>query len=118
MVYFNKGIEYYNKKNYKKAIEMYCKSIELKENETASMYNAAVCFIKLKNYINAIPLIKAALERKKDSKYYFNLGYCYAMLKESKLALIYFNRAWALDNDDTECEKAINILLKQLTVDN
>lgn len=114
MVYFTKGIEYYNKKNYKKAIEMYCKSIELKENETASMYNAAVCFIKLKNYVNAIPLIRAALERKKDSKYYFNLGYCYAMLKESKLALIYFNRSWALDNDDTECEKAINILLEKL----
>lgn len=114
MLYFDKATEYYNKKDYKKALEFYGKSIEMKENEAAAMYNAGVCFIKLKNYTDAISLIKAAIERKQDSKYYFNLGYCHAMLSHNKEALIYFNTAWALDNTDTECEKAIKMLTDKL----
>ncbi|AJD31757.1 MULTISPECIES: tetratricopeptide repeat protein [Clostridium] len=114
MSYFNKANSYYNTKDYEKAINLYKKAAEIKENEASSLYNASVCFIKLKQYEKAIPLLKRALILKKDSKYFFNLGYCYAMLKNNKKALVYFNTAWALNHKDEDCEKAINIIVKNL----
>lgn len=112
MNYFQKANELYNTKDYKKAIELYQKAIEVKENESAAYYNSAVCFIKLTKYESAISLLKKAICLKTDSKYFFNLGYCYAMLKDNKKALIYFNTAWSMDNSDKDCEKAINLILE------
>jgi tetratricopeptide (TPR) repeat protein len=112
MSYFQKANELYNDKDYKKALAMYKKAIDSKENEAASLYNSAVCFIKLGKYEKAIPLLKASIMEKRDAKYFFNLGYCYAMLKDNKKALVYFNTAWSLDNSDTDCEKAINLIMK------
>lgn len=112
MNYFEKANDLYNTRDYKSAIIMYQKAAMYKDNEAASLYNAAVCFIKLKNYDKAIPLLKSAIIKKREGKYFFNLGYCYAMLKNNKKALIYFNTAWSLDNNDGDCEKAINIIIK------
>ncbi|GAA0748205.1 tetratricopeptide repeat protein [Clostridium oceanicum] len=114
MGYFQKANSYYNTKDYKKAIDLYKKAANIKENEASSLYNASVCFIKLKQYSRAIPFLKSAIDFKKDSKYFFNLGYCYAMLKNNKKALIYFNTAWSLNNNDYDCERAINIINKSL----
>jgi Putative Zn-dependent protease, contains TPR repeats len=111
MNYFNKANELYNTKDYKKAIELYKKSIEIKENEAAAYYNAAVCFIKLNEFEKAIPLLKNAINIKIDSRYFFNLGYCYAMTNDNKKALVYFNTSWSLDNSDNDCEKAINLIM-------
>ncbi len=36
------------------------------------------------------------------------------MLKNNKKALLYFNTAWSIDNDDKECEKAINLLVENI----
>lgn len=88
------------------------KAIETKENEAGAYYNSAVCFIKLLKYEKAIFLLKKAISLKMDSKYFFNLGYCYVMLKDNKKALIYFNTAWTLDNSDKDCEKAINLIIQ------
>jgi tetratricopeptide (TPR) repeat protein len=117
MNYFNKANEFYNTKDYRRAIDLYQKAIELKDNESASYYNSAVCFIKLKEYSRAIPLLKMAISIKIDSKYLFNLGYCYAMLKNNKKALLYFNTAWTLDGSDKDCEKAINLIINSYKKD-
>lgn len=111
MSYFQKANEFYNTKDYKRAIAMYQKAIETKENEAAAFYNAAVCFIKLGQYDKAISLLESAISKKKESRYFFNLGYCYTMMKNNKKALIYFNTAWALDNSDKDCEKAISLII-------
>lgn len=112
MSYFNKANECYNNKDYTNALTLYLKSIKFKENETSSLYNAAVCLIKLCYYEKASILLKRAIIIREDSRYYFNLGYCKIMLKDKKKALIYFNKAWALDNSDKECERAISIITK------
>ncbi|WP_061995703.1 CDC27 family protein [Clostridium sp. ATCC 25772] len=112
MKYFEKANDLYNKKQYEHAINFYKKSIETKENEAASLYNTAVCFIKLKEFDKAIINLHNALNIKKESSYFFNLGYCYAMINEKNKALNYFNIAWSLNPKDTECEKAINLILK------
>jgi tetratricopeptide (TPR) repeat protein len=112
MNYFEKANDLYNTKDYEKAISMYQKAVQIKDNEAPSLYNAAVCFIKLKQYEKAIPLLKSAIDKRRDSKYFFNLGYCFAMLKDNKKALINFNTAWSIDNDDCDCEKAINLIIR------
>jgi tetratricopeptide (TPR) repeat protein len=117
MSYFQKANDFYNTKDYKRAIAMYQKAIEIKENEAAAFYNAAVCFIKLNQYEKAISLLKTAISQKKESRYFFNLGYCYTMIKDNKKALVYFNTAWALDNTDKDCEKAINLIVNNYKKD-
>lgn len=111
MNYFEKANESYNIRDYNKAINLYKKAIKNKENESCSFYNTAVCFIKLKKYEEALYYLKEAIKLKKESKYFFNLAYCYAMLNNSKKALIYFKTAWSLDNNDKDCEKAINFIM-------
>lgn len=113
MNYFNEANNLYNSKEYEKAIDYYEKAISNKENEACSYYNSGVCFIKLKEYDKAISMLKLAIKIQPDSKYFFNLGYCYAMKNDSKKALVYFNIAWSLNNSDIDCKKAIDILLEK-----
>lgn len=114
MRYFEKANDLYYYKEYRTAIKMYKKSLDLKENEVSCLYNSSVCFIKLKEYKSAIPLLEEAIKLKYESKYFFNLAYCYAMLQDYKKSLIYFNKAWCLNSRDSDCEKAISIILKSL----
>lgn len=113
MSYFSEANNQYNCKNYDDAIDLYMKAIEDKDNISSSYYNAAVCQIKLKNFGDAIRLIRKALETREESKYYFNLGYCYAMLKDNRNGLINFNIAKRLDPYDKDADKAINEILEQ-----
>ncbi|OFI06110.1 tetratricopeptide repeat protein [Clostridium acetireducens DSM 10703] len=113
MSYFQQANNLYSNRNYKKAIAMYKKALHAKENEASSLYNAAVCFIKLKDLKKAISLLELAINKKRESKYFFNLAYCYVLLKNHKKALIYFNTAWSLDPSDKDCEKAINIIMNK-----
>ncbi len=110
--YFKKANDYYNKKEYKKAISLYKKAIENEESEACSLYNSAVCYIKLQDYDKAIELLKKALAIKLDNKYLFNLAYCYSLLGDNAKALTYFNWSWAYNNDDFECKKAISMILE------
>ena len=113
MNYFSEANKLYNTKEYEKAIEYYKKAVESDENKACSYYNSGVCFIKLKNYDEAIFMIKEAIKLQRDSKYFFNLGYCYAMKDLNDKALIYFNMSCSLNNKDTDCEKAINLILSK-----
>lgn len=114
MNFFIEGNKLYNSQDYIRAIDCYKKAVAQKDNEACSYYNAGVCFIKLKDYDNAISMIKNALSLQKDSKYYFNLGYCYAMKEDTNKALVNFNMAWALNNEDEDCEKAIKLITSKL----
>ncbi|MGL4772202.1 MAG: tetratricopeptide repeat protein [Clostridium sp.] len=114
MDYFAEGNKLYNNHEYEKAIDCYKQAVSSKTNEACSYYNAGVCFIKLKDFHNAISMIMEALRLQTESKYYFNLGYCYAMIENTKQALINFNIAWSLNNDDQDCEKAINLITSKL----
>lgn len=107
---FAEGNNFYNTKDYSNALAYYKKAIANGENEACSYYNCGVCFIKLKDFDNAIIMIKSALSIQKESKYFFNLAYCYAMKEDTNKALIYFNMAWSLDYNDLDCEKAINLI--------
>lgn len=113
MYYFDMANSEYGLKNYDKAIELYKKAIDAGDNKISSFYNTAVCYIKLHKYDNAICFLKIAISKKADSKYYYNLGFCYSMLNDNRKALMYFNTAWAIDNDDPDCKKAVNFILNK-----
>lgn len=113
MHYFDMANTQYRLENYDKAIDLYKKAIYEEDNEISSLYNTAVCYIKLHKYENAICFLKIAISKKADSKYYYNLGFCYSMLNNTKKALIYFNTAWAIDNEDADCEKAVTFILNK-----
>ncbi|MGL4990747.1 MAG: tetratricopeptide repeat protein [Sarcina sp.] len=115
MNYFSKANDYYNKQDYPIALEYYNKAIESNQYESHSYYNAGVCYIKLKDFDKAIEMITAALKYCKESKYFFNLAYCYSMKKDNQKALRFFNLAWALDNNDKDCERAIKLISKKLS---
>lgn len=114
MNYFNEGNKLYNVQNYLRAIDCYKKSAIQKQNEACSYYNAGVCFIKLKEFDKAIIMLKNAISIQRESKYYFNLGYCYTMKNKLDRALQFFNVAWAINNNDIDCEKAITLLISKL----
>lgn len=114
MNYFNEGNKLYNIQNYNRAIDYYKKSAEKNQNKACSYYNAGVCFIKLKDFDNAIDMLKKAISIQNESKYFFNLGYCYAMKECSSKALRLFNLAWSLNHDDNDCEKAINLIISRI----
>lgn len=114
MDYFSEANTLYNSKEYKKALNFYKKALDEDESNSASCYyNSSVCYIKLKKYTEAIEDLKKALTLKEESKYFFNLAYCHALLGNNKDALYYFNKAWCLNENDKDCEKAINLLLKK-----
>lgn len=113
MNHFNEGNKFYTEKQFHKAINSYKLSIDSNENVPCSYYNIGVCYIKLKDFDCAIEMIKKSLSLQKESKYYFNLAYCYAMKQETNKALLYFNLAWSLDSSDSDCEKAIKLLLSK-----
>jgi tetratricopeptide (TPR) repeat protein len=110
---FVKGNELYNNKNYGEALSYYIKAIDEKDNEPYSYYNASVCYIKLKDFSKAIDMLSKAIDLNLDAKYFFNLAYCYSMINSPQKALRYFNMAWALDNSDKDCEKAINLIVNK-----
>lgn len=111
MGYFEMANREYSLNNYIKAIELYKKASVTDDNEISSLYNIAVCHIKLKQYRNALNFLKEAISKKADSKYYYNLGYCYSMVGENKKALLYFNTAWSINNSDDDCKKAVDFIL-------
>ena len=58
----------------------------------------------------------------KQAKYLYNKAEeiinTYAMLKENKKALLNFNLAWATNNNDEDCKKAMNLILKKAIAEN
>lgn len=111
MGYFEMANKEYALNNYSKAVELYKKASISGDNEISSLYNIAVCHIKLKQYANALTFLKEAISKKADSKYYYNLGYCYSMVGDNKKALLYFNTAWSIDSKDDDCKKAVDFIL-------
>lgn len=68
-----------------KKLLTFTKAVQYKDNRSAALYNSSVCFIKLKEYKKAISLLKSAIMLKRESKYFFNLAYCYVILNDNKL---------------------------------
>ena len=121
----------YNNKKYKEAIIFYKRNIEYLLNENIEhyyknnntnlnqdYYNIGVCYIKLKDYDKALENFKLALNYYKDTRYYFNIGYIYAMKENLKKAYIYFNLAWSLNHNDNDCKDVLKKIEPNMSFSN
>ena len=106
---FERGNKLFKCEDYIAAIEEY-KRCQDDYNKVACLYNIGTCYIKLKQWEDAILYIKKAIRLKEKSEYYFNLGYCYAMMKQNQKSIKYFQKSLELNPYDEDAEKAIRQL--------
>lgn len=114
---FNEANILCNNKEYTKAIAIYKQCIDNDEQTEKAYYNLGTCYIKMKEYNKAIDTFRTVL--KINDTYvnaYYNLGYAYSRIDDCKKAYRCFNIAWSLNNEDQECEKAINLLSSKLNI--
>lgn len=118
--YLEQANKHYNEADYIKALDLYKKSLEENEivyDKSIQLYNIGVCYLKLKDYEKSIEYLKEAVkENNRDSRYFFNIGYAYSLLNNAKESYRHFNIAWALNNNDIDCEKAIKLLEAKILI--
>lgn len=106
-----------NNKEYTKAIDIYKKCIDNDEQTEQAYYNLGTCYIKTKEYNKAVDAFRAVLKiNDVYANAYYNLGCAYSRIDDYKKAYRCFNIAWSLNNEDKECEKAINLLESKLNI--
>ena len=99
-VWFAKGENAYNKKEYKEALEAFSKVIELNPKNKEANYYRGICYLYLGDIKSAISDFTQAI--KLDSNWadaYNNRGLCYGYLGEVKKSVKDFEKAIALDKN-------------------
>lgn len=51
---------------------------------------------------------------KYESKYFFNLVYCYVMKECFDKVFCFFNIVWVIDFNDNDCEKVVNFVILKI----
>jgi tetratricopeptide (TPR) repeat protein len=96
--YINRGIEKYNKGDYKEAAKDFSQVIELDPNSVSAYYNRGNCWMKLKRYERAIEDFGKAIDI--DSRYstaYFNRGLALIYKKKYTEAISNFKKSAELN---------------------
>ena len=103
--YLSRGLSYYYKGQYNKAITDYNKSIEIDPTLSNSYNNRAIVYTKLKDYNRAIKRLESSITEleKKHSKNnmeigetYFTLGSMHQIQGNSKQAKVAFQQALSI----------------------
>ena len=118
MIYYIEAMKLCFKKDYKHAIPLFLKALDDTDNleyVECTIYNVAVSFMNLEDYTQAISFLTMYLKRwTGDSMLYFNLAYCYTCIGHNKKALLNYNAAWVINDNDNKCESVIDFLLYKL----
>lgn len=89
--YTNKGLMYFNQKQYQKCIETCNKATKLKENVTEAYYYAALAHLNLNDYYGAIERLETSLKFNGQSpEVFYYLGKSYEALKDASKAATYY----------------------------
>ena len=92
--YYNRGVDYYNQKQYESAIQDYNKTIELNPNYTLAYNNRGVAYLSLRNFNQAIADATKAIQLNPNyAKSYQLRGLCYQALGETAKAQADFAKA-------------------------
>ena len=80
---YNKGIEFFNAKNYTSAIQEFAKSVQFDANFTAAYYNKGVAENEAEKYSDAIKSLTTLIEKSPSySKAFFQRGRAYQGLND------------------------------------
>ena len=89
--YTNKGLMYFNQKEYQKCIDACAKATKLKENITEAYYYAAMAYLNMNNYDGAIDRLETALKFNGQSpEVFYYLGKSYEAVKNTTKAISNF----------------------------
>ena len=84
-----------------------------------SYFSEANKYYNSKEYKKAISYYRKSIaDKENEACSYYNAGVCFIKLKDYKKALLNFNLAWAINNNDEDCKKAMNLILKKATAEN
>ncbi len=101
--YYNDGMKYAQRGNYKEAIGYFDMAIRLKDNDYFSMFNRGIAKSKLNNYAEAIADFKLVLTFKPDyTKAYIAIGNCYKRLTHFDTAVNFYSNALEFEADNSE----------------
>ena len=96
---FQKGNNAFFTKNFKKAIEYYLKTIELRPNDAHAYNNLGNSYKEIKNYSKAINAFQNAIILKPDyASAHYNLGIVYQKSKNFEIALDSYRKAARLSH--------------------
>lgn len=89
-LYYNLGVLYFNKENYKTALLFFQQAIKLNNDFSQAHYNLANCYFQISDYKNSIKFYKKAINlNPKFSDAYYNIYVVYDLLGKKKEAKFY-----------------------------
>lgn len=101
--YYNDGMKYAQRGNYKEAIGYFDMAIRLKADDYFSMFNRGIAKSKLGNYTEALADFKLVLTFKPDYvKAYNAIGSCYKRLTHYDTAVNYYSNALEFEASNSE----------------
>ena len=95
------GNAYYQSGEYNKALEAFKKVTVLEPDVNLGFENAAAMLVQEGKYAESIPYLEKAIQIEPDSAAYANLGTAYSFMKRYAEASQAFEKAVALDPNDT-----------------
>lgn len=107
--------QFYEDKEYEQSLIYYKRAFKEKHNKSkrdAIYYNIGTCYIRLKDYVNALDFLKKAYQLKKESErndVLFNIAYCFASLDKYKEAYHLFSEHYE-KTQDLESYNALMIM--------
>ena len=119
--YFKEGKEFYDKKNYKEALNTFLQAQVENSDDIRLKYNIANTQYKNKNYDEAIKgYLDVASKSKEDSlkplkeRAYYNTGNCFYRKEQLKDSAEYYKKALELDPNDKDARHNLELVLEKL----
>jgi len=119
--YRKKGNNFFNNKNYKKAIYFYEKAHKISPINGKILYELGMSYVKIKNYEKAIRFFKEGIKIRNYGELYNDLGNAYYLKKDIVNAIKYWEVALKLGLPDEEAYKSLKknlyLLKKKYNID-
>lgn len=107
--FINRGNEQYRLSNYAQALEWYKKALKEDPKNNTALYNYANTLYRQKKYQAAIDSYKSlsqtAINEPLKEAIAYNTGLSYLKLKNTDLAIVYFQQALRIMPDDTQARE-------------
>jgi tetratricopeptide (TPR) repeat protein len=113
--FFEKGIEYHNKGDFKSAVKMYTKSMKVHGVDKKTLVLLGNVYYMTKDFKESEKAYKKALSLDPNySKAYFNLGVVYEKTKKSEKALKAYKKSIDLDSNFAEAYANLGDVYKEV----
>jgi tetratricopeptide (TPR) repeat protein len=114
LTHFNWGVQFYQQRNYSKAIQSYQKVIKLDPNYVEAYNNLGIIYQELGDFDKAFEAYQKSVEINPHyEKGYNNLGILYYLQGHNEEALESYRKALAINSNSIESHINLGVLLKK-----